>query len=117
MKLLAPFQFSITLRPSCLKKAQGFANHPPSAIKPAVSAKPAAKLASVGGHVTTPHFSALDELRQDGLDAIDGDGEANAIGRSVELGIDGRQRRNAVHAALQVHQRASTVARVNRGIS
>src|SRR5713226_149028 len=59
MKLFAPFQFSITLRPSCLKEAQGFANHPPSVIKPAVSAKPAAKLASIGCHVASPHFSSL----------------------------------------------------------
>src|SRR6266700_6440171 len=116
MKLFAPFQFSITLRPSCLKEAQGFANHPPSVIKPAVSAKPAAKLASIGCHVTSPHFSALNDLRQDSLDAIDGDGEPDAIGRRVELWINSRQRRNANHVALQVHQRSSTVARVNRCI-
>src|SRR5207249_3295471 len=94
----------------------GFANPPPSAIQQAVSAKPAATLASIGCHVTSPHFSALDELWQDGLDAIDWDGEPDAIGRRVELWIDGCQRRNADHVALQVHQRSSTVARVNRGI-
>src|SRR6266849_463124 len=109
MKLFAPFQFSITLRPSCLKEAQGFANHPPSAIKPAVSAKPTAKLASIGCHVTSPHFSALDELRQDGLDAIGWDGEPDASGRRVELWIDGCQRRNADHVALQVHQRVTPI--------
>src|SRR5438309_4505552 len=37
--------------------------------------------------VTSPHFSALNDLRQNGLDAIDWDGEPDAIGRRVELGI------------------------------
>jgi hypothetical protein len=54
-------------------------------------------------HVTSPHFSALSDLRQDGLDAIGWDGETDAIGRRVELWIDCRQRRNADHVALQVH--------------
>lgn len=101
---------------STLKKAQGFANPPPSAIQPAISAKPTATLASIGCTVTSPHFSALNDLRQDGLDAIDGDGEPDAIGRRVELWINSRQRRNADHVALQVYQCPSTVARVNRCI-
>src|SRR5438132_12243297 len=62
-------------------------------------------------------LSALNDLRQDGLDAIGWDGEPDAIGRRVELWIDGCQRRNADHVALQVHQRSSTIARVNRRIS
>src|SRR5712692_9017487 len=61
-------------------------------------------------------LSALNDLRQDGLDAIGWDGEPDAIGRRVELWIDGCQRRNADHVALQVHQRSSTIARVNRRI-
>src|SRR5438105_15884549 len=62
-------------------------------------------------------FSALNDLRQDSLDAIGWNGEPDTIGRRVELWIDGCQRRNADHIALQVHQRSSTVARVNRCIS
>src|SRR5438876_11085907 len=61
-------------------------------------------------------LSALNDLRQDGLDAIGWDGEPDAIGRRVELWIDGRKCGNTDHVALQVHQGPSTIARVNRRI-
>ena len=57
--------------------------------------------------------ASLNELRHDRLDAIGGDGEANAIGGRIKLGIDGGERGNTDHVALQVDQGSSTIARVN----
>src|ERR1700674_2130587 len=46
--------------------------------------------------------ASRDELRHDRLDAIGGDGEANAIGGRIKLGIDSGERGNTDHVALQV---------------
>src|SRR5712692_6780071 len=61
-------------------------------------------------------FTSLDDLRRDKLDAIGGDGKADAVGRGIKLWIDGGQGWNAYQVALHVYQCAAAIAGVDGGI-
>src|SRR5690349_5208839 len=57
--------------------------------------------------------TVLNQLRRNELDAVGGNGEANAVGRSFKLGIDGSRSRHTDQVAAQIDQRASAVARID----
>src|SRR6266567_7378474 len=61
-------------------------------------------------------FSGLDDLRRYELDTIRWNGKANTVGGRVEFRINGCQRRNADQVALQIYQRSTAVAWINRCI-
>src|SRR5690348_14591450 len=61
-------------------------------------------------------LACLNDLWHDELYTVGWNRESYTVRRSIKLRIDGSECRNTHQVALQVHQRPTTVARVNRRV-
>ena len=61
-------------------------------------------------------LARLNDLRRDEPHAVGWDRESYPVGGRIEFGVNSTERRDPHQVALQIHQRTTTVARVNRSI-